>query len=209
MRQAGRYLPEYRELRAEAGSFLDSLLRSAPRRRGDAAADPALRVRRRDPVLGHPRRAARARAGRALRRGRRAAARSGDLARRSCAGSPRRCRSSAWRRCSRRSTASRVRCPPETTLLGFCGAPWTVASYMIAGKGTPDQAPARLLAYRDPAFMLSAHRPARRGLDRLSDRRRSTPARRRCRSSRASGRRCRRRCSSRSRSIRSGRSCKG
>src|SRR5687768_1035897 len=27
--------------------------------------------------------------------------------------------------------------PPETTLLGFCGAPWTVASYMIAGKGTP------------------------------------------------------------------------
>ena len=45
--------------------------------------------------------------------------------------------------------------PAETTLLGFCGAPWTVASYMIAGKGTPDQAPARILAYRDPAFMLS------------------------------------------------------
>jgi uroporphyrinogen decarboxylase len=43
--------------------------------------------------------------------------------------------------------------PAETTLLGFCGAPWTVASYMIAGKGTPDQAPARLTAYRDPAFM--------------------------------------------------------
>lgn len=43
--------------------------------------------------------------------------------------------------------------PPETTLLGFCGAPWTVASYMIAGKGTPDQAPARLTAYRDPVFM--------------------------------------------------------
>ena len=43
--------------------------------------------------------------------------------------------------------------PQETTLLGFCGAPWTVASYMIAGKGTPDQAPARITAYRDPAFM--------------------------------------------------------
>ena len=43
--------------------------------------------------------------------------------------------------------------PAETTLLGFCGAPWTVASYMIAGKSTPDQAPARLAAYRDPAFM--------------------------------------------------------
>lgn len=43
--------------------------------------------------------------------------------------------------------------PKETTLLGFCGAPWTVASYMIAGKGTPDQAPARILAYTDPDFM--------------------------------------------------------
>jgi uroporphyrinogen decarboxylase len=41
--------------------------------------------------------------------------------------------------------------PEETTLLGFCGAPWTVATYMIAGRGTPDQAPARALLYRDPA----------------------------------------------------------
>jgi uroporphyrinogen decarboxylase len=40
--------------------------------------------------------------------------------------------------------------PGETTLIGFCGAPWTVASYMIAGCGTPDQAPARLFAYRFP-----------------------------------------------------------
>ena len=38
----------------------------------------------------------------------------------------------------------------QTALLGFCGAPWTVATYMIAGKGTPDQAPARLFAYRNP-----------------------------------------------------------
>lgn len=40
--------------------------------------------------------------------------------------------------------------PEETTLLGFCGAPWTVATYMIAGHGTPDQAPARLFGYREP-----------------------------------------------------------
>ncbi len=39
---------------------------------------------------------------------------------------------------------------PAVALLGFCGAPWTVASYMIAGHGTPDQAPARILAYHDP-----------------------------------------------------------
>jgi uroporphyrinogen decarboxylase len=42
----------------------------------------------------------------------------------------------------------RAELPAETTLLGFCGAPWTVATYMIAGHGTPDQAPARLFAYR-------------------------------------------------------------
>lgn len=38
----------------------------------------------------------------------------------------------------------------KTALLGFCGAPWTVATYMIAGRGTPDQAPARLFAHRFP-----------------------------------------------------------
>ncbi|HYI26268.1 MAG TPA: uroporphyrinogen decarboxylase family protein, partial [Bradyrhizobium sp.] len=38
----------------------------------------------------------------------------------------------------------------QTTLIGFCGAPWTVATYMIAGQGTNDQAPARLFAYREP-----------------------------------------------------------
>jgi len=39
---------------------------------------------------------------------------------------------------------------PNVALLGFCGAPWTVASYMIAGQGTPDQQPARMFAYGDP-----------------------------------------------------------
>ncbi|MBA4781676.1 MAG: uroporphyrinogen decarboxylase [Rhizobiales bacterium] len=34
----------------------------------------------------------------------------------------------------------------DKTLIGFCGAPWTVATYMIAGHGTPDQAPARIFA---------------------------------------------------------------
>jgi uroporphyrinogen decarboxylase len=48
----------------------------------------------------------------------------------------------------------RAELPAETTLLGFCGAPWTVATYMIAGHGTPDQAPARLFAMQHPeAFM--------------------------------------------------------
>jgi len=48
----------------------------------------------------------------------------------------------------------RAELPAETTLLGFCGAPWTVATYMIAGGGTPDQAPARLFGYREPEAFL-------------------------------------------------------
>jgi uroporphyrinogen decarboxylase len=40
--------------------------------------------------------------------------------------------------------------PAGVALIGFCGAPWTVATYMIAGRGTPDQAPARMFAYREP-----------------------------------------------------------
>src|SRR5215475_14372723 len=42
---------------------------------------------------------------------------------------------------------------PEVTLLGFCGAPWTVATYMIAGRGTPDQARALAFANETPAAM--------------------------------------------------------
>ncbi len=41
--------------------------------------------------------------------------------------------------------------PSETTFLGFAGSPWTVATYMVAGEGSKDQGAARSLAYRDPA----------------------------------------------------------
>jgi uroporphyrinogen decarboxylase len=40
--------------------------------------------------------------------------------------------------------------PSDVALIGFCGAPWTVATYMIAGRGTPDQGPARMFAYSQP-----------------------------------------------------------
>ena len=45
----------------------------------------------------------------------------------------------------------RAELPAETALIGFAGAPWTVATYMIAGRGTKDQGPARRLMYGDPA----------------------------------------------------------
>ena len=78
---------------------------------------------------------------------------------------------------------------PGVALLGFCGAPWTVASYMIAGHGTPDQAPARLFAYRDAAALRGADRRAGRGVGGLSDPPACRPAPMRCRSS-TPGRAC-------------------
>ncbi len=52
-------------------------------------------------------------------------------------------------------TVGRIReaLPDEVALIGFCGAPWTVATYMIAGHGTSDQAPARVFAYQRPDDM--------------------------------------------------------
>ncbi|MGO7733177.1 uroporphyrinogen decarboxylase [Rhizobium leguminosarum] len=47
----------------------------------------------------------------------------------------------------------RAELSPDMTLLGFCGAPWTIATYMIAGRSTPDQAPARLFAYQHRAAL--------------------------------------------------------
>ncbi|WP_370676266.1 uroporphyrinogen decarboxylase [Pleomorphomonas sp. PLEO] len=52
----------------------------------------------------------------------------------------------------------RAELPDETAFLGFCGAPWTLITYMIAGRGTPDQMPARRAALSDPI-----------GIDRLVD----------------------------------------
>jgi uroporphyrinogen decarboxylase len=51
-------------------------------------------------------------------------------------------------------TVRRVRSslPSGTALIGFCGAPWTVATYMVAGRGTPEQGPAKALFARDPVL---------------------------------------------------------
>ena len=49
----------------------------------------------------------------------------------------------------------RAQLAPETTMLGFAGSPWTVATYMVAGHGSKDQGEARRLAYTDPSAFQS------------------------------------------------------
>jgi uroporphyrinogen decarboxylase len=149
MRQAGRYLPEYRALREKAGDFLT--LCFTP----DLAAEVTLQPVRRfgfdaailfSDILVIPH---------ALGQAVRFAAGEGPQL------DPIADRQALMRlrleldhgvlapiyETIRRVKASLA---PDVALLGFCGAPWTVASYMIAGHGTPDQQPARMFAYDDP-----------------------------------------------------------
>ncbi|UVK42661.1 uroporphyrinogen decarboxylase [Mesorhizobium sp. AR07] len=149
MRQAGRYLPEYRETRRRAGSFLD--LCYDP----DLAVEVTLQPIERfgfdasilfSDILVVPH---------ALGRDVRFEEGRGPLLTPITAAEIEALESKTFHvnlepvyETVRRL---RARLPDETTLIGFCGAPWTVATYMIAGHGTPDQAPARLFAYREPA----------------------------------------------------------
>lgn len=148
MRQAGRYLPEYRETRKRAGSFLD--LCYTP----DFAVEVTLQPIRRfgfdasilfSDILVVPH---------ALGRDLRFEEGRGPLMTPIGAEEVSRLDRSGFHQTLAPvyETVRRLRTelPPETTLLGFCGAPWTIATYMIAGHGTPDQAPARLFAYRHP-----------------------------------------------------------
>jgi len=148
MRQAGRYLPEYRQVRAEAGGFLD--LCYTP----DFAVEVTLQPIRRyafdaailfSDILVIPD---------ALKRNVRFVQGEGPMM---DPIDPEGIAALPTENCLDHlspvmETVRRLRTelPVETALLGFCGAPWTVATYMIAGHGTPDQAPARLFAYRYP-----------------------------------------------------------
>ncbi|MEN3794191.1 uroporphyrinogen decarboxylase [Fulvimarina sp. MAC3] len=151
MRQAGRYLPEYRETRAKAGGFLDLCYNP------DFATEVTLQPIRRfgfdasilfSDILVIPD---------ALQRGVKFVKGEGPMM------NPIRPDEIEGLDPSLAethlapviATVARLReeLPEETTLIGFCGAPWTVATYMIAGHGTPDQAPARMFGYQHPEAM--------------------------------------------------------
>lgn len=147
MRQAGRYLPEYRELRAEKGGFLALVYDE------EAAAEITLQPIRRfgfdgailfSDILIVP-----YAMGQDLRflagEGPHLSPRLADSALDALQAAPERL-SPIY------GTVRRVRAAldPDKTLLGFAGSPWTVATYMVAGEGSRDQHVTRLMAYRDP-----------------------------------------------------------
>lgn len=147
MRQAGRYLPEYRALRAEKGGFLELVHDS------DASADVTLQPIRRfgfdgailfSDILVIPH---------ALGQdlwfeageGPRLAPKLVDTALSALTKAPERLAPVI-------ETVRKVKAglPPQTTFLGFAGSPWTVSTYMVAGQGSREQAETRRFAYRDP-----------------------------------------------------------
>jgi len=148
MRQAGRYLPEYRELRADKGGFLELVYDS------DAAAEITLQPIKRfafdgailfSDILIVPS---------ALGQDLTFAAGEGPHL------SPPLTDAilSQLERVPSRLTPIyatvekvKARLDAKTALLGFAGSPWTVATYMVAGRGSKEQAEARRFAYRDPA----------------------------------------------------------
>ena len=149
MRQAGRYLPEYRALREQAGSFLN--LCFTPELAAEVTLQPIRRFGFDGAILFSDILVIPHALGRAVRFEAGEGPRLDPLVDGAAIGTlPDMEDTEALAPVYEAIRLVRAQLPESVTLLGFCGAPWTVATYMIAGRGTPDQAPARLLAYREP-----------------------------------------------------------
>ena len=148
MRQAGRYLPEYRQLRTEKGSFLDLVYDS------EAAAEVTLQPLKRFPeldaailfsdILIVPF---------AIGQNLSFVAGEGPRLTPPLADSDLDSLNPFLARLDPiYDTVRNVKAAldPAKTLIGFAGAPWTVATYMVAGQGSRDQSETRRLAYSDP-----------------------------------------------------------
>jgi uroporphyrinogen decarboxylase len=147
MRQAGRYLPEYRELRAAKGGFL--ALVYDPEAAAEITLQPIRRFAFDGAILFSDILIVPYALGQDLQftagEGPRLSPPLVDAALESLQAVPERLRPIY-------QTVDNVSrsLPPETTFLGFAGSPWTVATYMVAGQGSKEQAEARRYAYRDP-----------------------------------------------------------
>jgi uroporphyrinogen decarboxylase len=148
MRQAGRYLPEYRATRAEAGSFLD--LCYNPKLAAEVTLQPIRRFGFDAAIIFSDILVVPHALGRSVR------FEVGEGPRLDPLDSPDKVGTLGTIDLGKLEPVFealrivRSELDPKTTLIGFCGAPFTVATYMVAGQGTPDQGPARLMAYRHP-----------------------------------------------------------
>jgi uroporphyrinogen decarboxylase len=148
MRQAGRYLPEYREVRASVGGFLE--LCYTPALAAEVTLQPIRRYGFDAAILFSDILVVPDALGQGVRfvdgEGPRldAIGSSAELARLDPSAT-----GDKFGRVYETVARLRQDLPPETALIGFCGAPWTVATYMVGGQGSSDQAAARQLAYRD------------------------------------------------------------
>jgi uroporphyrinogen decarboxylase len=149
MRQAGRYLPEYREVRKTAGSFLD--LCFSPKLAAEVTLQPIRRFGFDAAILFSDILVIPHALGRSVRfvegEGPQLDPLDDPVAISKLQAS---IDDNALAPVYETIGLVKSALPENVTLLGFCGAPWTVATYMIAGHGTPDQAPARSFAYRHP-----------------------------------------------------------
>ena len=147
MRQAGRYLPEYRALRAQKGGFLD--LCYDPETAAEVTLQPIRRFGFDGAILFSDILVIPHAMGQDLSFTAGEGPRLAPPLERSLLSSlvPHPERLNPVYETVRRVAAT---LPPHTTFLGFAGAPWTVATYMVAGEGSKDHAAARILAYRDP-----------------------------------------------------------
>ncbi|HRE19638.1 MAG TPA: uroporphyrinogen decarboxylase [Rhabdaerophilum sp.] len=167
MRQAGRYLPEYREIRATAKSFLDFCY--TPELAIEATLQPIQRFRFDAAIIFSDILVIPDALGQGVRfaegEGPRLDALAGADAIHAL---PSMIDLTKLQPVYEALRGTRAALPKETALIGFCGAPWTLATYMIAGRGTPDQAPARSFAYAEPdAFALLIGKLVRACVDHL------------------------------------------
>lgn len=148
MRQAGRYLPEYREIRATAESFIKFC--HTPKLASEATLQPIRRFGFDAAILFSDILVVPDAMGQKVSFETGEGPRLDPLADRAAIESL--APLSLERLAPVFETIDRVKAalPAETTFLGFCGAPWTLATYMLAGRGSDDQRVARLFAYRDP-----------------------------------------------------------
>ena len=149
MRQAGRYLPEYRAIRAQAGSFLGLCFN--PEWAAEVTLQPIRRFGFDAAILFSDILVIPHALGQTVRFVEGEGPRLDPLADAAALDAVRREIDPAIL-APIYETVRHVKSqlPAGVPLIGFCGAPWTVATYMVAGRGTPDQAPARMLAAQQP-----------------------------------------------------------